>query len=84
MVRLAGWLPVPASESTSLSIDLRSNERTRWPYTGRPFGQVVGWVNIELMKNVAEMSLARRYAPTYAGGRFTLGGLVRCWRRLCR
>ena len=51
--------------------DLRHNDRTRWPYTdGRPFGQVVGWVNIELMKNAAEMSLTRRMSPHYEGGRF--------------
>lgn len=44
--------------------DLASNELTRWPYTdGRPFEQVVGWVVVELMKNVAEMALLRRLAP---------------------
>lgn len=39
--------------------DLRSETRTRWPMTDRPFGEVVAWVNIELMKNVAEIGYAR-------------------------
>jgi hypothetical protein len=57
--------------------DLRSAERTRWPYTdGRPFGQVVGWVNVELTKNVAEMSVARRSTPYYADGRFAGGAIT--------
>ena len=25
--------------------DLRSTERTRWPFQNRPFGDVVAWVN---------------------------------------
>jgi DinB superfamily len=39
--------------------DLRSTERTRWPLQDRPFGDVVAWVNIELMKNAAEIGYAR-------------------------
>jgi hypothetical protein len=51
--------------------DLSSNELTRWPYTdGRPFAFVAGWVNVELMKNVAEMAMLRRSTPFFAGGRF--------------
>lgn len=38
---------------------LRSTERTRWPIQDRPFGEVVAWVNIELMKNAAEIGYAR-------------------------
>jgi hypothetical protein len=39
-----------------------SAELTRWPYRGdRPFAHLAGWVNAELMKNVAEMHLTRRY-----------------------
>ncbi|MGH7474936.1 MAG: hypothetical protein ACRELD_01465 [Longimicrobiales bacterium] len=39
------------------SVDL-----TRWPYRGdRPFAQLAGWVNVELVKNVAEMHLTRGY-----------------------
>lgn len=51
--------------------DLGRGDLTMWPYTdGRPFALVVGWVNIELMKNVAEMCLLRRSTPHYIGGRF--------------
>jgi hypothetical protein len=39
--------------------DLGSHERTRWPFTNRPFGDVVAWVNIELTKNAAEIGYAR-------------------------
>jgi hypothetical protein len=39
--------------------DLRSSRRTRWPFQGRPFGDVVAWVNVELTKNAAEIGYAR-------------------------
>lgn len=39
--------------------DLQSSGRTRWPFTDRPFGDVVAWVNIELTKNAAEIGYAR-------------------------
>src|SRR3954469_24155895 len=39
--------------------DLESPARTRWPFTGRPFGDVVAWANIELTKNAAEIGYAR-------------------------
>ena len=39
--------------------DLRSAERTRWPFHGRPFGDVIAWVNVELTKNAAEIGYAR-------------------------
>ncbi|MCE9669813.1 DinB family protein [Myxococcus stipitatus] len=39
--------------------DLRSSERTRWPLQGKPFGDIVAWVNLELMKNAAELGYAR-------------------------
>ncbi|MEM7324741.1 MAG: DinB family protein [Actinomycetota bacterium] len=52
---------------TLTAADLAANTRSRWPYTdGRPFGLIVGWVNVELMKNVAEMSQLRRMTPTFA------------------
>lgn len=38
---------------------LRSAKDTRWPFKDRPFGDVVGWVNIELTKNAAELGYAR-------------------------
>ena len=39
--------------------ELRSAERTRWPFRDRPFGDVVAWVNLELTKNAAEIGYAR-------------------------
>lgn len=40
--------------------DLRSTERTRWPLPpDRPFGDVIAWANIELMKNASEIGYAR-------------------------
>jgi hypothetical protein len=39
--------------------DMRSAERTRWPFQDRPFGDVVAWVNVELTKNAAEIGYAR-------------------------
>ncbi|WP_434041383.1 MULTISPECIES: DinB family protein [Sorangium] len=39
--------------------DLRSPQRTRWPFQDRPFGDVVAWVNVELTKNAAEIGYAR-------------------------
>lgn len=63
------WLDLLGSLTEA---DLAGNDLTRWPYTdGRPFGIVVDWVNIELMKNVAEMCALRRMAPHYAEGRFS-------------
>jgi hypothetical protein len=39
--------------------DLRSPERTRWPFTDRPFGDVIAWATLELTKNAAELGYAR-------------------------
>jgi len=39
--------------------ELRSPVRTRWPFTDRPFGDVVAWLNLELMKNAAEIGYVR-------------------------
>lgn len=39
--------------------DLHSNRLTRWPFTERPFADVAAWVNVELMKNAAEIGYAR-------------------------
>jgi hypothetical protein len=38
---------------------LQSAERTRWPFQGRPFGDVLAWINVELTKNAAEIGYAR-------------------------
>ena len=52
--------------------DLRSAERTRWPYRERPFGDVVAWANVELAKNAAEIGYAR-FLHAVAGGSRTEG-----------
>ncbi len=52
--------------------DLRSTDRTRWPLQGKPFGDIVAWVNLELMKNAAEIGYARFVlAVTSTGGTVT-------------
>ena len=38
---------------------LRATERTRWPFRDRPFGDVVAWANVELVKNASELGYAR-------------------------
>jgi hypothetical protein len=38
---------------------LAAADLTRWPYTRRPFGDVVGWVTVELTKNAAEIGMVR-------------------------
>jgi hypothetical protein len=52
----AGWRAAlePLTEA-----DLRSQERTRWPFKERPFGDVIAWLNIELTKNASEIGYAR-------------------------
>ncbi|RKH23236.1 DinB family protein [Corallococcus sp. AB030] len=39
--------------------ELDASTRTRWPLEGRPFADIVAWVNVELMKNAAELGYAR-------------------------
>ncbi|MBX3218768.1 MAG: DinB family protein [Labilithrix sp.] len=39
--------------------ELLSHERARWPVSERPFGDIVAWVNLELMKNASEIGYAR-------------------------
>ncbi|HYO70149.1 MAG TPA: hypothetical protein VEU33_29140 [Archangium sp.] len=39
--------------------ELRSAQRTRWPFQDRPFGDVIAWANVELTKNAAELGYAR-------------------------
>jgi hypothetical protein len=39
--------------------ELRSTRRTRWPFQDKPFMDVVGWLNIELTKNAAELGYVR-------------------------
>jgi hypothetical protein len=39
--------------------DLGSTGRSRWPIEGRPFGDIVAWASLELMKNASEIGYAR-------------------------
>jgi hypothetical protein len=39
--------------------DLHLTRATRWPFTDRPFGDLIAWVNVELTKNAAEIGYAR-------------------------
>lgn len=39
--------------------ELHAINRTHWPFASRPFGDIVAWVNIELVKNAAEIGYAR-------------------------
>ena len=39
--------------------ELGSAERTRWPFTGESFYRLAGWLNLELMKNAAEIGYCR-------------------------
>jgi hypothetical protein len=38
---------------------LRDSSPVRWPMTNRPFADLFAWLNIELMKNAAEIGYAR-------------------------
>ena len=58
------WLAGLAGEwraklEASTGEDLRSTDRTKWPFTSRPFADVIAWVNTELVKNAAEIGYAR-------------------------
>lgn len=48
-----------AALATLDDADLASTTRTRWPFQDRPFGDLIGWLNVELMKNAAEIGYAR-------------------------
>lgn len=39
--------------------DLLSSAYTKWPFTDLPFYQLAGWLNLELMKNAAEIGQSR-------------------------
>jgi len=48
------------SSVASLSDDeLITCERTSWPFTNKPFYDLAGWLNLELMKNAAEIGYCR-------------------------
>lgn len=44
--------------------DLDVTTRARWPIADRPFADIVAWVNVELMKNAAELGLVRFFYAT--------------------
>jgi hypothetical protein len=52
--------------------DLHQSERTRWPFKGRPFGDVVAWANVELTKNAAEIGYARFLYATRGSAKSSL------------
>ena len=39
--------------------EMMATTKTRWPFQNKPFSAVVGWVNMELMKNTAELGYIR-------------------------
>lgn len=48
------------AEVAKLSDDeLLSSEQTRWPFKDMPFHKLAGWLNLELMKNAAEIGYCR-------------------------
>ena len=49
--------------------NMRSTQRTQWPFQDRPFGDIVAWVNVELMKNAAEIGYARFLHAVSVGAR---------------
>lgn len=49
-------------ESASAALpddEFLSCSRTGWPFTGRPFHELAAWLNLELMKNAAEIGHCR-------------------------
>ncbi|HWN07602.1 MAG TPA: DinB family protein [Steroidobacteraceae bacterium] len=39
--------------------EFRSPAQARWPFRDRPFGDVIAWANVELVKNASEIGYAR-------------------------
>ncbi|MHA2856195.1 DinB family protein [Paenibacillus lautus] len=47
-------------EAAALTDDaFLSTERTMWPFTDQPFHKLAAWLNVELMKNAAEIGYGR-------------------------
>jgi hypothetical protein len=40
-------------------VELVSSERSKWPFDGRAFYDLAAWLNLELMKNAAEIGYCR-------------------------
>lgn len=39
--------------------EILSGNRTKWPFTNKPFPELAAWLNLELMKNAAEIGYCR-------------------------
>ncbi|WP_419823054.1 DinB family protein [Anoxybacterium hadale] len=39
--------------------ELKDSSRTKWPFENRPFYELAAWLNLELMKNAAEIGYCR-------------------------
>ena len=67
------WINELHDRWTKATHDLSDDElarvdHVRWPMTRRPFADLMGWLNIELMKNAAEIGYARfLYGAAQAG-----------------
>lgn len=46
-----------------------SSNRTKWPFADRPFHELAAWLNLELMKNAAEIGYCRFLYATRNGRR---------------
>jgi hypothetical protein len=57
MVALQGRWQAVLSASTDAQ--LAAAERVRWPFEGRPLGDLFAWANTELTKSAAEIGYAR-------------------------
>jgi hypothetical protein len=51
-----GWIAATDGVDDETLLD---TTRVRWPMTNRPFADLFAWLNIELMKNAAEIGYAR-------------------------
>ena len=50
------WLTAISNMSDT---DITTTEYSRWPISDCPFSDIIAWLNVELMKNAAELGYAR-------------------------
>jgi hypothetical protein len=56
--------------------DLRSVQKASWPIPDRPFADIAAWLNVELMKNAAEIGFGRfLYAAAHRSPNTTVAAL---------